>query len=168
MKGIPVASLTFTGAYFRFEIQEIEEDDAREYIESGIEEDELDYMDFSDEAEQGMSGEVVVDVDGSQVATFNVDKLNVSYEEPQPDYWHILKVEQGRRGAVYGPIDLDGPFNPALISFGAYVKTVGKENYHFAQPIYNQENIDQCEERVDDVSYFVVSAKGEIYELEIN
>jgi hypothetical protein len=168
MKGTAVTSLTFTGAYFRFEIQEIEEDEAKEYIENGIEEGELECMDFSDEAEQGMSGEVVVEVDGSQVATFNVDKLNVSYEEAQQDYWHILKVEQGRRGAVYGPIDLDGQFNPALLSFGAYVKTVGQENYHFAQPTYDQENIDQCEERIDETTYFVVSEKGEIYELEIN
>lgn len=163
-----MSSLTFTGAYFRFEIQEIEEDEAQEYIENGIEEDELEDMDFSDEAEQGMSGEVVVEVDGSPVATFDVDKLKVSSEEPQPDYWHILKVEQGRRGAVYGPIDLNGPFNPTLITFAAYIKTLGTENHHFAQPIYDQQDIEQCEETVDDMTYFVVSPKGKIYELEIN
>lgn len=163
-----MASLAFTGAYFRFEIQEIEEDNAKAYIDNGIEEDELEDMDFSDEAEQGMSGTVIVDLNGSQVATFDVDKLDVSYEEDQPDYWHILKVEQGRRGSVYGPIDLDSSFDVSLVKFGAYVKKVGKESYRFAHPIYGDQNIEQSDERIDDVTYFVVSPKGGIHHLEIN
>jgi hypothetical protein len=161
-------NLTFTGEYFRYEIQEIDEDDAKEYIENGIDEGDLEDMDFSDEAEQGISGEILLTLDGSQLATLQIKDLKVSSVEPQPDYWHILKLEHGRRGCICGPLEIEGAFDKEAVKFSSYVKKVGEVEYRYASVSYGDESVEQTEERIDEVEYFVVSPKGKMHELEIS
>jgi len=166
--GFFMPDLTYNGSYFRYEIQEIDEDNAKQYIADGIDEDDLEDMEFCDEYEQGITGDIILQVDGSEVATFDIESFEVTSVEPQPDYWHILKLEHGRRGYVCGPLEIQDDFNKDAVEFATYLKKVGERAYRYAWASYDEKDVESTDERIDDVEYFVVSPKGKIHDLEIN
>jgi hypothetical protein len=162
-----MANLTFFGGYFRYEIQQIDEEDAKNYIENGIDDLEIDDLDFSDEAEQGLSGEIVAVLDGEKVAEFDLQAAERTSIEPIPSYWHALKLEHGRRGTSYS-IELTAEFDVKKIEIRAEIKKVGNNEYRFTSPSYDSDSGEYLSERVDEVEFFIVSPEGRAYPLNIN
>lgn len=161
-----MAVLTFNGNFFRFEVQEIDDDDAKDMKSDGIDASDLEDMDFEDEAEEGICGQISVLVDDKRVAEIDITSLEVSSIEDSPDYWHILKIQRG--SCTYGPFEVDGDFDVNVVNFGTYIKKVGKLENRYAWPLYNEEDVEKLSESVDQVEYFLVSPKGKIHNLEIN
>ena len=162
-----MATLTFFGGYFRYEVQQIEEEDAKNYIENGIEESEIYDLDFSDEAEQGLSGEIVVVVDDEKVAEFDLENIEQTSIESMPSYWHILRLEHGRRGTSYS-IDLTDRFDINNIIVKAEIKKVGDDEHRFFMPNYDPDSGKYISERIDEIRFFIVSPEGQICPLAID
>lgn len=162
-----MAQLTFHGGYFRFEVQQIEEDEAQDYIENGIEESDLYDLDFSDEAEQGLTGKIIVLLDDTKVTEFDLGSVNNTEVERAPSYWHLLRLEHGTRGTSYA-VEIASSFEESKINIYAYQKQVGDEQYRFCTPSYDDESADQSSEQIDEVLFFIVSPTGELNNLEIN
>lgn len=162
-----MAQLTFHGGYFRYEIQQIESDEAQNYIENGIDESDLFDLDFSDEAEQGLSGEVIVLLDEAKITEFDLETVQKVKIERAPSYWHILRLEHGTRGTSYA-VEIASTFDESKINIYAYLKQVGDEQYRFYTPGYGDESAEQSSEQIDEVLFFIVSPTGEVNHLEIN
>ena len=162
-----MSTLNFFGGYFRYELQQIEEEDAKNYIANGIDESEFDDLDFSDEAEQGLSGEIVVALDDQKVAEFDLQAVERTSMESIPPYWHALKLEHGRRGTSYS-INFSDGFDINKIEIRAEIKKVGNQEHRFFCPSYNSDSGEYSSERIDGVDFFIVSPEGEVYPLVIN
>jgi hypothetical protein len=162
-----MALLTFHGGYFRYEVQQIEEDEAQIYLESGIDESDLFDLDFSDEAEQGLAGEVIVLLDETKITEFALESVEKVEVERAPSYWHLLRLEQGRQRTSYA-VEIASTFDESKINIHACLKQVGDDQYRFYTPSYGDDSAEQSSEQIDEVSFFIVSPTGEATPLEIN
>jgi len=147
---------------------------AKEIINSGITEDLKDELIL--DSESGITSDVTIEVDGESI-DFDLNSLDKNTEIKKwssgvSKKWYFLEV-LGLQGLFYETV-INGPFDTKKI-------TVHKESYQvgsvsldkiFYSILYNEqdsiEDFDFSDRNFKSASYYVLSPKGEIFEVSSN
>lgn len=148
------------GGFYRYEIGPIEEDQAAYIIENGLKEYEIEDFDLDEYQEQGLSGNVNILVDGNRIGDINIDQCEPYGVEPDLEEWSLIRMEFG---SCHWAMDFDKEFDNSKLEFTVYQKNCGDNIHKYAWPMYDDVDLMETSNVINEVNYYVISPEGKSF-----
>jgi hypothetical protein len=153
-------SLTVSGRYISYELEELNETQAKKYIEHGIDSDELDDFSFTSGSETGLIEGSIYQADKivEQLSIKNIS--NSKNHKIQKNVWFLVREEIG--SISYSPIKIKNHFDINSLNITKYSDTINGHKIEYINASYGDTDFVSNYQEVDVLSIFLVSPTGQI------
>ena len=157
--------ITISGRYNSYEVEILEEEVAKNLIENGITEDQIDDFMFSDGNEQGLY-ECQIEINNEIIDRFSIYNIDLTKNNHNAaSGWLLVKLESGKMTYTK---QIEDNFNKNLLEFALYSDFLNSYNVDYACPMYEDEDFDVNYKSADTYDLFVISPNGEKFPIGSN